>query len=84
MARRLRLAGPMEMEGKLPDCDADGELYDNQLLMAEQVAAARPGSAIRMGDLIKKSLFATISSGLSRRSLECQRHSRRNAPGQVD
>ena len=42
------------MEEELPDCDADGELHGDQLLMAEQVAAARPGGAIRSGVVIER------------------------------
>ena len=43
----------MEME-ELPDGDADGVIHGDQLLMAERVAAARPGDAIRMGEVIKR------------------------------
>ena len=47
VTRRLKLAGVMEMEEEeLPDGDADGELHGDQLLVAERVAAARPGGAI--------------------------------------
>ena len=42
------------MEKELPDGDADGELHGDQLLMAERVAAARPGGAIRMGEVIER------------------------------
>ena len=52
VTRRLELAGAMDMEEKLPDGDADGELHGDQLLVAERVAASRPGGAIRMGDVI--------------------------------
>ena len=52
--RRLKLAGAMEMNEKLPDGDADGELHGDQLLVAERVAAARPGGAIPMGDVIER------------------------------
>ena len=38
-------------EEELPDGDADGELHGDQLLVAERVAAARPGGAIRMSDV---------------------------------
>ena len=41
-------------EEELPDGDADGELHGDQLLVAERVAAARPGGAIRMGDVIEQ------------------------------
>ena len=53
VTRLLELAGTMEME-ELPDADADGELHGDQLLIAERVAAARPGGAIRMGDLTER------------------------------
>ena len=42
------------MEDELPDGDADGELHGDQLLVAEQVAAARPGGAIQMCDVIER------------------------------
>ena len=42
------------MEEELPDGDADGELHGDQLIVAERVAAARPGGAIRMGDVIER------------------------------
>ena len=54
VTRRLELAGAIEMEEKLPDGDADGELHGDQLLMAELVAASRPGAAIRMGEVIER------------------------------
>ena len=54
VTKRLELAGAMEMEEELPDGDADGELHGDQLLIAERVAAARPGGAIRMGDVIER------------------------------
>ena len=76
---RLELAVAMEMEEELPDGDAYGEIHGDQLLVAERVAAARPGGAIRMGG----SLRATTSRTQSRRPFECQRHLRRNAPDQV-
>ena len=44
----------MDMEVELPDGDADGELNGDQLLVAERVAAARPGGAIRIGDVIEQ------------------------------
>ena len=50
---RLKLASALNMEKKLPDGDADGEPHNEQLLVAERVAAARPGGAIRMGYVIK-------------------------------
>ena len=42
------------MVEELPDGDADGELHGAQLLVAERVAAARLGGAIRMGDVIER------------------------------
>ena len=42
------------MDEELPDGDADGELHGDQLLVAERVAAARPGGAIRMCDVIDR------------------------------
>ena len=42
------------MEEEMPGGDADGELHGDQLLMAERVASAQPGCAIRMGDLIER------------------------------
>ena len=54
VARRLELAGAMNMEEELPDGDADGELRCDQLIVAERVAAARPGGAIRMSDAIER------------------------------
>ena len=54
VTRRLEFAGAMDMEEELPDVDADGELHGDQLLVAERVAAARQGGAIRMGDVIER------------------------------
>ena len=54
VTRRLDLAGVMDMEGKLYDDDADCELHVGQLLVAEQVAAARPGGAMRMNKKIER------------------------------
>ena len=51
---RLELAGAMNMEEEVPDGDADGELHGDQLLVAELMAASRPGGAIRMGDFIER------------------------------
>ena len=64
VTKRLELAGAIKMEDELPDGDADGELHGDQLLLAERVAAARSGGAIRMGDVIERIIPATISSGL--------------------
>ena len=46
VTRRLKLAGAINMEEELPDGDGYGELHGDQLLVAERVAAARPGGAI--------------------------------------
>ena len=46
VTKRLERAGAMDMEEELPDGDADCELHGDQLLMAERVAATRPGGAI--------------------------------------
>ena len=54
VTRRFELADAIEMEEKLPDGDADGKLHGDQLLMAERVAAARRGGAIRMGEVIER------------------------------
>ena len=54
VTRRLELAGAINMEEELPDGDADGGLHGDQLLVAERVAAAGPGGAIRMGEVIKR------------------------------
>ena len=54
VTRRLELAGAMEMEEELPNGDAEGKPYGDQLLIAERVAAARPGGAIRMGEVIER------------------------------
>ena len=53
VTRRLELAGAMEMEEELPDGDADGVLHGDQLLMAERLAAVRPGGAIRTNEVIE-------------------------------
>ena len=52
--RRLELAGAMEMEEKLLDNGAERELHGDQLLMAERIAAARSGGAIRMNEVIEQ------------------------------
>ena len=54
VTKRLELAGAMKIKEELPDGDADGELHYDQLIMAERVAAARPGGAIRMGEVIER------------------------------
>ena len=47
-----------EYEGEpIPDGDALGELHGEALAQAERAAAARPGLAVRMGDVIER-LFA--------------------------
>ena len=54
VTKRLELGGVMNREKELPDGDADGELYGNQILVAKRVAATRPGNSIRMGEVIKQ------------------------------
>ena len=54
VTRRLELAGAMKIEEEMPDGDAGGALYTDQLLVAEQVAAARPGGVIRMEKVIEE------------------------------
>ena len=54
VTRRLELDGVIDNEKKLPDGDADFKLNGDQLLVAERVADARPGGAIRMGDVIER------------------------------
>ena len=54
VTRRLNIAGSMEMEEKLTDGDVDGELHGDQLLMAQRVAQALPGGAIRISKVIKR------------------------------
>ena len=51
---RLKLAGAFDMKEELPDGDADGVLHGDELLLAEPVGTARPGGAIRMGDVIEQ------------------------------
>ena len=53
VTRHLIQAGIMDMDEELPDGDADGELHGDYLLMAEQITAAPPCCAIRMGDVIE-------------------------------
>ena len=81
MTRRLELAGTMEMKQELPDGNAKGELHGDQLLMAKQVDAARHGYVIRMVDLIERIIARDKLERILSPPLECQRHSRRNAPG---
>ena len=85
VTRRLELACAMEMvdEEELPDCDADGELHGDQLLVAERVAADDRLSPSEWVTSLSGSLRATTSRTQSRRPFECQRHLRRNAPDQV-
>ena len=44
----------MEMQVELPNGAADGELHGDKLLMAEQLAVAQPGIAIKMNEIIKR------------------------------
>ena len=53
VTKSLKLAGAMDMEKKLPNNDADGELNSDQLLVAERVAAALFGGGIRICDIIQ-------------------------------
>ena len=41
-------------ENRMPDGDAHGELHGAELAQAERAAAARPGLAVRMGDVIER------------------------------
>ena len=50
----------MDMEEKLPDGDADGDLHGDQLLVAERVAAAPQGCALRMGKVIERIIARKI------------------------
>ena len=50
---RLEQAIVWEINEKLPDGDADGELIGNQSIITEQVTAARPGDAIQKGDMFR-------------------------------
>ena len=54
VTRRFELADSMEMEEELSDGDVCGKLHGDQLMMAERVAAARPGGNIRMGEVIER------------------------------
>ena len=83
VTRGLELVNAMEMDEELPDGDADGELHGDQLLVAERVAAARPGGAIQMCDVIDRIIDRDNLSGLSCHPLGCQSHPHRNAPNQV-
>ena len=54
VTRRLKLSNVMDMVEELPYVDAEGERIGDQLLLAAQEAAGRPGGAIRMGDVIER------------------------------
>ena len=57
VTKRLELDDALNMEEELPDGeagDADGELDNDQLVMAKRVAAAQPGRAIRVDDEIER------------------------------
>ena len=69
---RLELACEMEME-ELPDGDADPELHGDQLLVAERVAAARQGGAIRMGEVIERIIERDHLERRSRRPSGCNK-----------
>ena len=42
----------MDIKEEMPDGDADSELYEDLLLMVKRLAAARPGNAIWINDII--------------------------------
>ena len=44
----------MNIEKELPDGNGDSKFHGDQLLVAERVAAARPGGAIRMGEVLQR------------------------------
>ena len=50
-----------EYGDEIPDGDAHGELHGEALHQAERAAAARPGLAVRMGDVIER-LMASATS----------------------
>ena len=54
VTRGLKRAGVIYIENKLSESYADYEIYGDNLLMTEQVAAARPNGAIRIGDVIER------------------------------
>ena len=54
VTRRFELSSAMEMKEMLPNSDVDNELYGDQHLMAEQVTAARPNGADRIGEVIER------------------------------
>ena len=84
VTRRLELAGAMDMQEELTYGDANGELHGEQLLVAEQVAAARPGGAIRMGDVIERIIACdNLERPISPPS-RMPATPRRNGQGQVD
>ena len=60
VTRRLKLDGVMDMEEELPDGDAHGELHGDQFIVAERVAATRPGGAIQIGKVIVRHIACDI------------------------
>ena len=54
VTKRLVRTGFIEIDEKLLVGNADSELNGKQLLMAERVAAARPGGAIRISEVIER------------------------------
>ena len=54
VTRRLEFAGKMEILKKLLNGDADGKLLNEQLLIIEQMAAARPNGAFQISDVIER------------------------------
>ena len=52
-ARVVKKARALRLDN-INNGDSDGKLHGNQLLVAEREAAARPGGAIKMGDVIER------------------------------
>lgn len=53
VTRRLELVSEKDMEEELSDGVSNGELHDDQLLVAYQIAAALQGGASRKGYVIE-------------------------------
>ena len=66
------------------DGDSDGELHGNQLMVAEREAAARPGGAIRMGDVIERIIARDHHKRPVSPPVRMPAPHMRNAPGRVD
>ena len=84
VTRRLELAGEINIQEELPDGDADVELHVDKLLWLSKWLPRDLVAPFEWVTGSNESLPATISSGLSRRLVECQRHLRSNVPGRVD